>query len=94
MRADKRTRCRILYLIERTNRNILILLTRCCAIFLCYLGDGIYKGPINEISSSWETDSNLTVDEANRIAYFLLDVLAFLSLMATNFLKLRNQVES
>ena len=48
LRADKRTRCRILYLIKRTNRNILILLTRCCAIFLCYLGDGIYKGPINE----------------------------------------------
>ena len=93
MRADKRTRCRILYLIERTNRNILISLnTLLCTI--SYLGGGIYKGPINKRSFQLGTDSNFTVDEAHRIVYFFsLGVLAFLSLTTSNFLKIRNQIE-
>ena len=72
LRADKRTRCWILHLMERTNEYILSLLTHCCAIFLFYLVGGIYKGPINKRSFQLGTDSNFTVDEAHRIVYFFL----------------------
>ena len=95
LRADKRTRCRILYLIERTNRDILILLTRCCAIFLCYLGGGIYKGPINERSLLVrKLIQTVQLIKRTGLLICLLGVLVFLSLMFSNFLKIRNQVES